>query len=411
VVTEDILQDERYSKIAKETREQKKSGKVPKFGADDYSREAINKRLNWLEQKIGKSLHKIGGCSVDPAEFKGNIENLIGTAQIPIGIAGPLKVKGQYAEGEYFVPMATTEGVLILTYEMGMKLLAISGGASTQILSNKVHISPFFVVNPGEEKKLSGFLASNRSEIIRIAESTSHHLRVLDIEAHLIDNNFIVKFIYNTGDAQGLNMINNATLAACNYIKEKISLNFFLRSHYSGVKHFSTLNYQTGYGRKVIASATIPQKILKRLRVNAIQLRDFFNACTKAGHQAGISAVNVHASNAIAAIFAACGQDLADISSSHVCSSYCEVVNSGNDFYLQSTLHNLLIGTVGGGTGKGTQRECLEIMDCYGSGKSDKLAEIIAATVLAGELITAAAVVNGTYVDAHNKYGRNKPKE
>ena len=139
-------------------------------------------------------------------------------------------------------------------------------------------------------------------------------------------------------------------------------------------------------------------------------LEDFFGRCIQCGQAAKINSVNVHAANGIAAIFLACGQDAADLSSAHVCSTSVELVN-GEDLMIKVELMNLLVGTVGGGTGLGTQRECLKMMDCFGSGKSDKFSEIVTATVLAGEFPTAAAVINRTYVDTHNKYGRNKYKE
>ena len=138
-------------------------------------------------------------------------------------------------------------------------------------------------------------------------------------------------------------------------------------------------------------------------------MKDFLDRCKTCAEAAGISHVNVHAANAISAIFLATGQDLADLSSSHACIGKAEIENRARDLYWELEIPNLLIATVGGGTSLFTQKECLSLMECHGSNKADKLAEIIAATVLAGEFPTAAAVVNKTYVDAHRKYaGKDK---
>lgn len=112
--------------------------------------------------------------------------------------------------------------------------------------------------------------------------------------------------------------------------------------------------------------------------------------------------------NGLAAIFLACGQDIADISMCHVCKDSCSINDDGS-LHWAIEIPNLLVGTIGGGTGLGSQKECLTIMECYGEGKSQKFAEIIAATILVGELPTTAAVVNRSYVEVHNRYGRNTP--
>ena len=232
----------------------------------------------------------------------------------------------------------------------------------------------------------------------------------MSIQPKRIDGNYVLKCIYDTGDAHGLNMINEATYNACKYISDKTGAKFYHRSHYSAVKHHSLLNEREGYGKKVKASAVVTKKALDMLGVTAIQLQDFTDRCIECGTAAEVSHVNVHAANGITAIYLATGQDMADISSSHVCRSVGKAVNNKQDYLVEVMLPNLLVATVGGGTGLGTQKECLEIMGCFGSGKADKFAEIIAASVLAGEVTTASAVVNETYVDIHNKYGRNKNK-
>lgn len=376
-----------------------------------YDKESIDKKTQIISKNLGISLNCIADFSQDPKNFHGNIENPIGIVQIPLGLAGPLNIQGQHANGNFLVPMATTEGAMVLSYHMGMKLLNLSGGANTTIVSNKIHISPFFFVDDTEKKeKILNFIKKESKQIIQITEATSSHIRLIEIQPIPLESYLILKFVYYTFDAQGLNMINHATREACEFINRNVNLKYYLRSHYSGIKHFSRLNKETGLGRKVIAQAIIPASVLAKLKVTATEMKKFFDACITIGHAAGIPAVNVHAANAITAIFIACGQDVADISTSHVCSTRGEALNDDKDFFIETTLYNLIVGTVGGGTGLGTQKECLKIMGCYGTGKADKFAEVIAATVLAGEFVTAAAVMNDTYVQAHNKFGRNKNK-
>lgn len=132
------------------------------------------------------------------------------------------------------------------------------------------------------------------------------------------------------------------------------------------------------------------------------------NSCYLVSSIVNMIGVNGQISNGLTALFTACGQDIADVSTT-IGYSMCELTEE-KDLYVSIYLLNLLIGTVGGGTRLGDQRECLEILDCYGSEKVNKFAEIIAATLLAGEVSTTATLANGTFVEAHKLLGRNKPR-
>ncbi|OGX10945.1 MAG: hypothetical protein A2351_01195, partial [Omnitrophica bacterium RIFOXYB12_FULL_50_7] len=376
----------------------------------NYDSASVLRKAELLEKEIGIRLNHIRGCTYDTGFWKGNIENPIGVAQVPLGLVGPIAVNGKYAQGEFWVPMATTEGALTLTYDLGSRLLSMAGPVEAEVLSKVVHISPMFLIVSDEDKRVGAFIDSHYEEVKKIAEADSRHTKLIGIEKHRINNQFVLKFKYDTADAHGLNMINHATFYACKYIQAKTEANFYHRSHYSGVKHHSWVNEDEGYGRIVRARGVVCQKALGRLKVSARKMKDFFDRCVECGTAAKIKSVNVHAANGLAAIFIACGQDVADLSSAHTCATTVEIVKEGNDLLIQVVLRNLLVATVGGGTGLGTQSECLNIMGCLGTGKSDKFAEIIAAIVLAGEFPTAAAVINETYVDIHDKYGRNKSK-
>lgn len=375
-----------------------------------YDKESVNHKADILARQLNVKLKHIKGCTYDTTHFQGNIENPFGIIQIPLGVIGPINVKGKHANGEYMVPMATTEGALLLTYDLGSRLSCMTEPIEAEVISKVVHISPMFPILSNEDKVIAEFIDKEYKNIKDIAESGSSHTKLLEINQTKIKSNYVLTFKYDTMDAHGLNMINQASYNACKYIRSKLGFDFYHRSHYSGVKHHSPLNERQGYGRVVRARAHLTSKALAMLKVSATKMKDFFDRCIDCGHEAGILSVNVHAANAIAAIFMACGQDVADLSSSHVCATSSEFTDDKKGLIMECVLRNLLIATVGGGTGLGTQSECLNIMGCLGTGKSDKFAEIIAATVLAGEFPTAAAVISETYVDIHNKYGRNKAK-
>lgn len=371
----------------------------------DYENEKILEKINILNESLELNLKYIQPQDYDAKGYAGNIENPIGIAHIPIGLIGPLSIQGNNARGKFYVPMATTEGALISTYDLGARLLQMSEPIKTEVLNNVIHITAMFPFNNAEDsQKIQNFVTENYKKIKACAEKDSRHTTLLDIEQFIVKDNHLLKFKYDTCDAQGLNMINHASYEACKLISAQVGLDFHHRSHFSGVKHFSPMNIAEGYGRKVKASVTIPKKALDRLGVTARSMKDFSDRCQTCAEAAGINYANVHAANAISAIFIATGQDLADLSCSHICKSTTEIVNRAQDLYWEVEIPNLLIATVGGGTRLFTQKECLSMMDCYGEGKADKLSEIIAATVLAGEFPTAAAVVNKTYVEAHKKY-------
>ena len=377
----------------------------------NYGPSSLEAKADLISKIVGKDLKHIKGGTYDTSFFQNNIENPIGIVQIPLGIIGPLNIAGKFARGQFMVPMATTEGALVLTYDLGARLLSFGDPIQVEVLSRSIHLDPMFLtMSEDEDRIIQNFIGYNYEKIKSIAEAKSRHTKLLSIESKKIGNSFVLRCLYDTGDAHGLNMINEATYNACKFISESTKINFYHRSHYSGVKHHSLENEKRGYGKRVKASAVVTKKALDFLRVSAIEMEDFGRRCIECGTDAGISNVNVHAANGITAIYLATGQDMADISSSHVCRSVCKAINNNDDLLVEVEIPNLLIATVGGGTGLGTQKECLEILDCYGSGKVDKFAEIIAATVLAGEYTTAAAVINGSYVDIHNKYGRNKNK-
>ncbi len=389
---------------------EKKVIPIPKFTNRNYEKEFIKKRLKWLSKQINYKLKHIGYFSEDPRNFKGNIENLIGVCQIPIGIAGPLLINGKNAKGYFYIPMATTEGALVATYHQGMRIITKAGGVNASILSGQIHISPvFFVEGLSDAQRFIKWVNSNFSFIKQEAEKTTDHGKLLKINSIIMGRRVVLKFIYNTQDAQGMNMINVATETACKYIMERTEKRFYLRSKFSSVKVASFSNIHRGYGKEVFVDCIIPREIIKIFKTTPEKLYDYYTSCLLVNTHASTLGMTAHIANGITAIYIACGQDVADVSTSHIGISMCELTEK-KDLYISLYIPNLLVGTIGGGTGLGTQKECLNILGCYGGGKVNKLAEIITAASLAGELSVLIAVVNGTFVPAHQRLGRNKPQ-
>ena len=385
---------------------------VPRMKQQGYAQPYVQRRREWLEQKTGCRLMHIGAHSIPGDEMRGNIENPVGAAQMPLGVAGPLLINGTDAQGVFYVPLATTEGALVRSYERGMVTLTRAGGVTTRVYLDENRVSPVFLFKSVERAHEFAITLPGKLESIRAeAESTTRHGKLQRIECHAIGREVIVNFCYFTGDAQGMNMIVKATEQACKWIMENCdALQFYVFSGFSSEKRASGSLLAGGKGKKVTAGALLPKHIVKSyLHVtpeNLLQMRQH----TMLGHmQANAIGYNGQLANGLAAIFIACGQDVANIVNSAVGITNFELDHNG-DLYASVTLPALTVATVGGGTALGTSRECLEILGCAGSGKAGKFAEIICATLLAGELSMGAAIASGEFVAAHETYGRNRPK-
>jgi hydroxymethylglutaryl-CoA reductase (NADPH) len=222
----------------------------------------------------------------------------------------------------------------------------------------------------------------------------------------------MVNFCYSTADAHGMNMIAKATESACQLLVERgIAGRYTIFSGMDSEKRASGALLGGGKGKKVVAGARLPARLVRAyLHTTPAELHELWQN-TVLGHlQAGAIGYNGHFANGLAALFIACGQDVANVANSAVGVTLFEVTENG-DLYASVTLPSLSVATVGGGTGRGTARECLEMLGCAGAGGAPKLAEIAAATLLAGELSMGAALASGEFVAAHEMYGRNRPEE
>ncbi len=347
----------------------------------------------WLTQKTETDLRHIGFFSQDAERIKGNIENFIGMAQIPIGVAGPLKVNGGFAHGTFYVPLATTEGTLVQGHAHSMQMLSMSGGVTTSFLRDETHIAPLFQFRDARTASLFvQWLHANFNTIKREAEKTTRHGKLERLEPHVFDRNVAVKFCYSTGDATGINIITIATDKACQFITSVVKpQQVYVQSNFSSIKKVTAHNFISGYGKSVVADALVPATLIKRFySTTPNDIVDYYHRVVLSTVHGGMVGSSGQGANALTALFAACGQDIASVVESHVSVTNYELTPEG-DLYVSVKLPNLIVGTMGGGTGLATQRECLDLLGCYGRGRAKKFAEIVAATVLAGEIDICAA--------------------
>jgi hydroxymethylglutaryl-CoA reductase (NADPH) len=379
---------------------------------DDYTREAAEARRAFLAEQAGASLEHVGSYTFDPSVLPGNIEHFTGVAQVPLGIAGPLLVNGEHAHGEFYVPMATAEGTLVASYNRGMKLLHEAGGVTTTILDDRMQRAPAFLFeNARGAREFGRWLTENFDAIREVAETTTRSGRLVDIEQYSASRILYTRFNYTTGDAAGQNMTGKATQAACHWILEQYPGidRFFLEGNFATDKKSSQINMLRTRGKRVVAEALIPDRLFREVMHSSSELmyraRQVSNL---GGFMSGVNNNGAHSANGITAMFIATGQDVANVAESSAAFTYAEL-REGGDYYYSVTIPSLIVGTYGGGTGLATQRECLELLGCYGDGKVQKFAEIVAATVLCGELSLGSAIVAEEWVEAHDLHGRNRP--
>ncbi len=342
---------------------------------------------------------------------KGNVENYIGVAKVPIGLAGPLLVHGEHAEGEFFVPMATTEGALVASYNRGMKIIRECGGCKVRIFEDGMQRAPMFAFATLEESsKFSKWIAEHKAELDNAASITSGRVSLKTIDVYNLGRSVYLRFTFGTGDAAGQNMCSKASFAICKYIEKmypgKID-RYWLEANFATDKKHSHVNVLRARGKKVTAEIEIPRKILEEeLRTTPERLATLASDGMLGSFYSGANSNGLHAANALAAIFIACGQDAANVAESST--SIIDFRTTKEGIYIGITLPSLIVGTVGGGTGLPTQKECLTMLGCKGTGGARKFAEIVAGTVLAGEISLACAVATEEWAEAHEKMGRKR---
>lgn len=387
--------------------------KLPRDPSNDYTRDMATRRREVVSAETGARLEHVGQFSFDPAMLPGNIEAFAGVAQVPLGFAGPLQVNGEHAQGEFYVPMATSEGTLVASYSRGMRLTREAGGVITTVIDDSMQRAPIFVFeNARHARDFGQWVEANFAAIKAAAEETTRAGRLLKIEQYSMGKMRWLRFCFSTGDAAGQNMVSKATRHACLWIlgQQPAGLEHFsLAANFDTDKKHSQVNALHTRGKRVVAEVTLPAALLRDVMHTSGEALFRQRQLSNMGAlMAGSVNNGAHFANGITAMFIACGQDVANVAESSAGFVHGELKPNG-DYYFSVTIPALIVATYGGGTGLPTQRECLEVMGCYGEGKVGKLAEIVAATVLCGELSLSSAIVSDQWVSSHDRLGRNRP--
>jgi hydroxymethylglutaryl-CoA reductase (NADPH) len=347
----------------------------------------------------------------DPGLYSANIENFIGTVKLPVGIMGPLRINGLNAHGDYHVPMATTEAALVASYARGALAATRSGGISTALLYEGVIRTPAFVfddlLNAGMfvewvVREIDGLTAA--------AEATTNHGKLVSLEP-VVDNNVVFLICrYTTGDAAGQNMVTIATDALCHDIAARCPVTpkaWYIEGNFSGDKKASSLGLVTGRGRKVSASVVLTTEVVKKTLGTTVQaMLDYGQVANLGSHLSGQLGAQAHFANGLAALYIATGQDAACVAESAM--GITRMERRGEDLFCSVTMPNILVGSVGGGTGLPSQSAGLNILGLKGKGHGAALAEVAAATCLCGEISIVAAIAAGHFTRAHENLARHR---
>ena len=378
---------------------------------DEYTRDAMLRRREFL-RSLGFDLRQLSGEGeeIDPSKLAGNIESLIGFARIPIGVIGPLRVNGSAAHGDFYVPLATTEGALVASFQRGARLISEAGGATSICLHEIVTRGPGFVFETARGAgHFLAYVLERIDEIGGVVAQTSRHARLLEVTPSLVGKEVFLLFQFSTGDAAGQNMVTLATEAIC---KELVAsspvrpVTWFIEANLSGDKKATHLAFQMTRGKRVVCDVAVPAPLVKKfLHTTPQAIKRYWEVAMMGALQSGSIGMQGHVANGLTALFLACGQDVACVSEAAVGLTRFDVTEKG-DLYLSLTLPTVIVGTVGGGTHLPTAQECLAMLGCVGSGHARKFAEICGVTALAGELSIAGALAAGEFSAAHATFGR-----
>jgi hydroxymethylglutaryl-CoA reductase (NADPH) len=383
-------------------------------GSYSWTKESQQKRLDFLKNALGNNLDYLALAKVfdEPESLRGNIENYIGMTQVPTGIIGPLLINGTEAKGAFYVPLATTEGALVASYNRGARAAYLSGGITSVCTVEGVQRTPVFKFrNITEVGYFVNWMLEQYPKFQDIVSVHSRHAVLNEVKINTEGNQVLLIFEYHTGDAAGQNMVTLCTDAVCQYLVEHTPVkprHWFIESNYSGDKKATLVSFSSVRGKKVLAEVHITDKVAREILSSTPELiAQYWQTSCIAAVQSGSIGIQGHFANGLTALFMATGQDVACVSEAAVGITRMEVSEDGG-LYASVTLPNMIVGTIGGGTRLPTQQECLNLLGCTGNGTARKFAEICAATVLAGEISIAAALSSGQFAKAHKLFGRKK---
>ncbi len=377
-------------------------------------------RNQFLSKQTGMQLANLGSINFDADVVRNrNIENLIGSVEVPVGVAGPVRVKGQAAAGEYFLPMATTEGALVASTSRGVKLINLNGGA--KVSHNYVGITraPMFrLESVSEHEAVRVWIKKQLPKLNKLATSSSAHLKLKNITPYFLGRELWLRMQFDTDEAMGMNMATKAS----RIIAEKFTHDFStaklvaLSGNLCTDKKASLLNLIMGRGHQVYAEVTLSRSDVEKYLHTTPEAITAVNV-EKVWHGSGLAgsnSFNSHFANVIAAIFLATGQHMAHVVDSSQGYTVMEV--DDGDLYASVSIPSLILGYIGGGTCLPKQAQAKELIltdvsakkRTNSARKSSILAEITAAAVLAGEISLHAALAADELVSAHEKLGKGR---
>ena len=366
-----------------------------------------------VEEQSGADLDAVGDYGF-PAEVADSaIENMIGAAQIPMGVVGPVSIDGAAVSGETYLPLATTEGALLASVNRGCSVIDRAGGATARVTKSGMTRAPVFrVADVAEAEALVSWVRDNEDVLKEAAEETTSHGELLDVTPYVVGDNVYLRFRYDTKDAMGMNMATIATRAAADVVEEETTASLVaLSGNLCTDKKPAAINAVEGRGRSVTADVLIPRAVVEeKLHTTPEAIAEINTRKNLVGSaKAGSFGFNAHVANVVAAMFLATGQDAAQVVEGSNAITTAEVKEG--DLYFSVSLASLEVGTVGGGTKLPTQAEGLDVLGVRGSGdpagsNADALAEAIAVGALGGELSLLAALGSRHLSSAHESLGR-----
>lgn len=403
-----LLQKQSVSDLKQRLQSNGKTQARPPTG---NSPSAFQKRWEMIQLSEQAKNHLSDHFSLDAiTTYSKNIENYLGTVKVPIGLAGPLRINGLFANGDYLIPLATTEAALVASYNRGTNIISSAHGCSSILLNAYVSRCPCFAFqNLTEVGEFLIWLNQHIEQIKAAAEATTRFGKLIDFRFSIEGNRVFVCFDYHTADASGQNMVTIATQAAVDYINANSPIKpvySFVEANMSGDKKASALAFQNIRGRKVVAEAIIPKALVEeKLHSTVDRMVQFYLTSASGALLSGTIGMQGHYANALAALYIACGQDAACVAESSHGITRFEKTKDG-DLYASVTLPNIMVGTVGGGTQLPSQKACLEIVGLNGPGHANALAEVAGGLCLAGEISISAALASNTFTQAHQSLAR-----
>lgn len=377
----------------------------------DASAEARDARRARLRDDGHEIAALVGAAPpIAPEQLAGSIEGFIGFAQVPVGVAGPVRIQGRHAQGDFIVPLATTEGTLVASFQHAFNVINRCGGANAACTRELVGRAPCFAFeNVATAVSVADWLPTQIEAMRAATITTSRYCRLQGVKTSVVGNTVYMMLEFSTGDAAGQNMVTLATQAICHDLLPRMvaqPTSWLVESVLSGDKRASAQAFLGARGRNASAEVVIPDRTIARYwRASAASMARCWSQATVGAAQTGAVGLQGNVANALAALFICCGQDVACVSEATTSVTRFEVDAKG-DLYASVTLPNLIVGTVGGGTFLPTAKESLALLGCTGTGSAAKFAEICAVVALAGELAVVGAMASGAFAEAHASGGR-----